>query len=166
MAYSMKATADSSIRGKSMLVILIFAILAVFSIVMAIYDISTSRILFGVLFAIAAVVFILLLLLRLNSVFGTYIKLKRDSLYMKSWVNDFLPYDLNGGMFSDLKPAKTKLTEIPADEISLILVGTKDFIKRNATVAGKKLVRALYPYEHSTNRTKKGSYILNGYNVC
>lgn len=154
MANKLKATANSSIRQKALINIAAFTALAVFSLIMTIYDISTGRIFFGILFGIATAIFISLVLLRVNSVFGTYIEVSGDTLYMKSWVNDFLPYDINGGFMSDLKPSKTKLTEIPADEISLILVGTKDFVKRNA-VSGKKLVRALYPYEHSSGTTKK-----------
>ena len=107
------------------------------------------------MFALAALIFIVLLLLRVNSAFGTYIKIKDGILYMKSWATDFLPYDVNSGFISEMIPVKTKLTEIPTDEISLILIGTKDYIKRNASVAGKRLARALYPYEHSKKRSKK-----------
>ena len=124
-----------------MLVISVFAVLTVFCVAMAIYDIVTGRRAFGIMFAAAVLVFVVLLLLRVNSVFGTYIKVKDDALFMKSWVNDFLPYDINGGFLSEMIPSKTKLTEIPVDEISLILVGSKEFIKRNATVAGKRLAK-------------------------
>lgn len=154
-AYSVKACADTKTRSRAMLVIGVFGVLAVFCIAMAIYDIVTGRRAFGILFAVAALVFVVLLLLRVNSVFGTYIKVKDDVLYMKSWVNDFLPYDINGGFLSEMIPSKTKLTEIPVEEISLILVGSKDFVKRNATIAGKRLARALYPYEHSGRKAKK-----------
>lgn len=155
MAYSVKATANSSLRGKALASIAAFAVLAMFSIIMAIYDISTGRQFFGILFALAALIFIIMLLLKANSVFGTYIKVKDGALYMKTWVNNFLPYEINGGFISDLKPSKTKLTEIPAEDISLILVGTKDFVKRNITPAGKRLVKELYPYEHTSNKTKR-----------
>lgn len=154
-SYSVKACADSKTRGRAMLVIGVFAALSVFCIAMSIYDIVTGRRAFGVMFAAAAAVFVVLLLLRVNSVFGTYIKVKEETLYMKSWVNDFLPYDINGGFLAEMIPSKTKLTEIPVDEISMILVGSKDFVKRNATLAGKKLARALYPYEHSARKAKK-----------
>ncbi len=153
--YQIKACADSRIRGRALVVIAVFAAFALFCIAMAIYDITTGRTAFGVMFAAAALIFIVLLLLRVNSVFGTYIKVRDGDLYLKSWVNDFLPYDINGGFFSDMIPSKTKLTEIPAEEISLVLIGTKDYIKRNATIAGKRLAKALYPYEHSRKKTKK-----------
>lgn len=153
--YQVKACADSKIRGKALVVIAVFAVFALFCIAMTIYDITTGRTAFGVLFGVAALIFIVLLLLRVNAVFGTYIKVKDGDLYLKSWINDFLPYDINGGFLSDMIPSKTKLTEIPAEEISLVLIGTKDYVKRNATIAGKRLARALYPYEHSRKKTKK-----------
>ncbi|MDD6762213.1 MAG: hypothetical protein PUD92_01000 [Clostridiales bacterium] len=149
---SVKATADSSIRGKALMVIAVYAVLFLFCFVMAIYDISASKPGLGIPFAIVAVIFAALSLLKLNSVFGTYIKVRDNVLYMKSWANDFLPYDINGGFLSDLKPAKTKLAEIPADELSVVLVGTKDFIKRNVSEAGKRFIKTLYPYEHSRSK--------------
>ncbi|MGN0164228.1 MAG: hypothetical protein ACI4EA_11715 [Candidatus Ornithomonoglobus sp.] len=152
MAGSVKAAADSSIRGKALMVIAVYAVLFLFCFIMAIYDISTAKFGLGIPFAIVAVIFVVLSLLKLNSVFGTYIKVRDDALYMKSWANDFLPYDINGGFLSDLKPAKTKLTEIPAEELSVVLVGTKDFVKRNASEAGKRFAKALYPYEHSRSK--------------
>lgn len=154
-AQTIKATVKSSVRTKTVITIAIYSILAIFSAVMAVYDIATERVFFGLLFCLAAVIFAVLLLIKGNSVFGTYIKLDAGNLEMKSWEGDFLPYDLNGGFFSDLKPTKTKITSIGAEDITLILIGTKEFVKRNATDAGKKLIKALYPYEHSAKKSKK-----------
>lgn len=155
MAKPIKAKVNSPTRKKALLVMLLFSVLSVFSIIMAIYDFAISKYIFGALFTIAALIFVMLILLKFNAIFGTYIKVKDNSLFMKSWVNDFLPYEVNSGFLSDLKPSKTKLTEIPIEELSLVLVGTKDFIKRNATPVGKKLLRALFPYEHSASKTKR-----------
>ena len=155
MSHPVKATTDSSIRTKAMIFVGAFVFLALFSIIMAIYDISTDRVVFGILFAIAALIFIIMLLLKMNTVFGTYIKTEDNFLLMKSWVNDFLPYEINNSLLSELMPSRTKLVEIPIEDISLVLVGTKEFIKRNISPAGKRLLKALYPYEHTSNKTKK-----------
>ena len=159
MAHQVKATTNAAIRNKAMIIIGIFTALALFSIIMSIYDISTDRVVFGILFAIAALIFIIMLLLKINTVFGTYIKTEDDLLLMKSWVNDFLPYETGNGLLSDLKPSKTKLVEIRVEDISLILVGTKEFIKRNISPAGKKLLKALYPYEHTSNKIAAGEVV-------
>ena len=83
MSHPVKATTDSSIRTKAMIFVGAFAFLALFSIIMAIYDISTDRVVFGILFAIAALIFIIMLLLKMNTVFGTYIKTEDNFLLMK-----------------------------------------------------------------------------------
>lgn len=155
MANYIKVSANSALKVKAMVTIIVFCLLTVFSAAMAVYDIVTGKTAFGLMFALAALIFVVLTLLKINSAFGTYIKVKDDTLYMKSWSNNFLPYDVNSGFLAEMVPSKTKLTEIPIDEISVVFVGTKDFIKGNATVAGKKLARALYPYEHSARKAKR-----------
>lgn len=152
---ALKSGVKSSTFTKAILVVILYAVLSLFSVVMAIYDFSVDRVLFGVLFLLATAIFVALILIKCNTVFGTYIKADDDTLYLKSWANDFLPYSTDKGFFSDLKPAKTKITEIPIDEISLILIGTKDFVKRNMTQSGKKFAKALFPYEHSSSKAKK-----------
>ena len=149
------ATINPRKRIDTTIIIVLYAVLAIFSAVMGFFDLATDRNLFGVLFLIAAAIFSVLLLIKGNAVFGTYLKIRSDVLYMKSWANGFLPYDVNGGFLSDLKPSKTNIITIPADEISTILVGTKDFIKRNMTEAGRDFIKALYPYEHSSKKSKK-----------
>ena len=155
MAKTHIATVNSTIRGKAFIVIGVFLILSLFSLIMAIYDLTSGMTFYGILFGLAAIIFITLMLLKVNSAFGTYLKLKQGTLYMKSWVTDFLPYQNGKGFFTDLKPSKTKLSKIPSVDITTIFVGTKDFIKRNATNAGKKLMKALYPYEHSSNKSRR-----------
>ena len=149
------ATINPRKRVKTTMFIIIYAVLALFSLVMGFYDIATDKVLFGILFLIASLIFIILLLINGNAVFGTYLRFRDGKLYMKSWPNYFLPYNMDGGFFSDLKPSKTKLTSIPADEISSIHVGTKDYIKRNISDAGKKFIRAIYPYEHSSKKSRR-----------
>lgn len=155
----LKARVNSAIRVKTLVVIAAYAILFLFCLGMGIYDVLIDRILYGVLFIAVGLVFVALLLIKMNSAFGTYVQLKGGKLYMKSWENNFLPYDVNGSFMSDMIPAKTKMTAVPVNDISYVLVGTKDFVKKNATVAGKKLQRALYPYEHSKKKFKSG--VLN-----
>ena len=122
---------------------------------MAFYDMATGKRLFGILFLIAAVIFIILLLIKGNTVFGTSLKVKGNTLYLKKWDNSFLPYNADSGLFSDLMPAKTKTVLVDVDDITSIFIGTKEFIKRNLTESGKRFIKALYPYEHSSKKSKQ-----------
>ena len=150
-----KATADAATRKKAVISILAFGLLAILSIVMCVYDITVGLRLYGILFGIAAVMFIVLLILKINSVFATYIKAQNNVLYMKSWANDFLPYEIGGSFFADLKPSRTKITQVPFDEIETILIGAKDFIKRNMSESGKAFAKAIYPHERTGNKSRK-----------
>ena len=152
---TIKATVKPSSKGKTMVVIALYALLTLFSVAMAIFDFISGQILFAILFVMSATIFVILLLIKGNAVFGTSIILENDELKLKCWANDFLPYDVNGGIFSDMKPEKTKVTVVPVEDIAIALVGTKDFIKRNSTEAGKRFMKAIFPYEHSSNKSKK-----------
>ncbi len=152
---AIKATVKAKSQGKTVVAIALYALLTLFSVAMTIYDFVSGQVLFGILFILAAAIFVVLLLIKGNAAFGTGIKFDGNDLELKSWANDFLPYDVNGGILSDLIPAKTKITTIPVEEITMVLIGTKEFIKRNATAAGKKLIKALFPYEHSSSKMKK-----------
>lgn len=150
-----KATVRASSQGKTVVVIFLYALLTLFSVAMAIFDFVSGQVLFGVLFVMATTIFVILLLIKGNATFGTSIKIKDNELHMKSWADYFLPYDVNGGILSDLKPAKTKITVVPIEEVTMVLIGTKEFVKRNATTAGKRFIKALFPYEHSSSKAKK-----------
>lgn len=155
-ANTFKATVTPKKRSSTMISVIIYTVLALFSAIMGIYDIATGRTLFGVLFVIAAVIFFVLMLIKGNTVFGTSLKVKDDTLYLKSWDNNFLPYATDGSsFFSDLKPSKTKTSSVPLNEISSVLIGTKDYIKRNITESGKPFIKALYPYERSSKKAKQ-----------
>lgn len=152
---TIKATVNTKKQVKTTASIIMYAILALFSLAMGFYDIASKRTLFGILFLAAAAIFLILLIIKSNSVFGTSLKYKDSSLYMKSYANNFLPYEIDGSFFSDLIPSKTKITKIPVSDISLIFIGTKDYIKRNMTESGKKFIRTVYPYEHSSKKSKR-----------
>ncbi len=154
-AGTVTATVNPKKRINTTILIALYAALALFSLGMGFFDIATGRRVFGILFLIAALIFIILLLIKGNSVFGTNLKYKDGKVILKSWANTFLPYNTDGGFFSDLKPSRTKVTAVSADEITTILIGTKEFVKRNMTESGRRFVKALYPYEHSSKKTKR-----------
>lgn len=160
---TIKATVNPKKRGSTTALIVLYTALALFSIFMGFFDIANGRRVFGTLFFIAAIIFIILLLIKGNTVFGTLLKIKHNALHLKSWDNGFLPYNPDGGIFSDLKPSKTKMISVPTGDIETILIGTKDFIKRNMTNSGKRFLKALYPYEHSSKKSKRNS--LNGLDI-
>lgn len=156
-ANTVTATVNPKKRGSTTALMIFYAVLALFSVTMGILDFLTDRRFFGILFLVAALIFVILLLIKGSTVFGTELKFQDNTLHMKSWDNHFLPYNPDGGIFADLRPAKTRIVSVPAEDITTILIGTKDFVKRNVTESGRKFLKALFPYERASKKSKRNA---------
>lgn len=129
----LRARTRAGYRRKNTVIVTAMTLLSVFSLAMMVYNLIKKEWLFCVAWFIALILAATYVLIRINSVFATYIATDRENLYMKNWSNDFLPYDYDSKLkiFSEFIPAKTKLVEIPLDEIHTVVIGTKNFVKRN-----------------------------------
>lgn len=133
MATQIRACTNSGYRRKNTIIITILSLLSCFALVMVIFNLIRGSYLFFAAWLIATVLASTYVFIRINTVYPTYLGVDRENVYMKNWKNDFLPYDYNNKVkiISEFIPAKTKLVEIPIDEIRTVLIGTKNFIKRN-----------------------------------
>lgn len=147
MATELKACTNPRYRRTNAVIIVICALLAVFSLVMAVVSIAQSKFLFMAAWIIAMILLATYIIIRVNTIFATSISTDMVNLYMKNWSNDFLPYDYGYKIkiLSEFVPAKTKTLEIPINEIRTIIIGTKNYIKRNTSsdTAFAKNIRAL-----------------------
>lgn len=134
MAYAAIACTDKSYRRNNIIILSIMSIVAIASVVMLIYSFVNDRIHFGLAWLIAFVLSSSYVLIRRNTVFSTYLATDKQSIYMNTWTNDFLPYDVSNKikLVREFIPAKTKLIKIPIEEINSVVIGTKNFIKRYA----------------------------------
>ena len=133
MVTEVRARTNAGYRRKNTVIITIITLLSCFALVMVIYNLIKGSYLFSAAWFIATILAGTYVLIRINTVYSTYIMTDRVSIYMKNWTNDFLPYDYDNSVkiLSEFIPAKTKIVEIPVNEISTVLIGTKNFIKRN-----------------------------------
>lgn len=133
MATEVRARTKAACRRRNTIFLLVLVLLSCFALVMAAYNLVKSSWLFFVAWLIATVLAATYVLIRVNTIYPTYIAADRSRIYMKNWTNDFLPYDYGNKIkiLSEFIPAKTKIVEIPLDEISTVIIGTKNFIKRN-----------------------------------
>ena len=147
MATELRACTNKRYRRTNTVIIVICAMLTVFSLVMAVVSIAQQQFLFLAAWIIAMILLVTYIIIRINTIFVTSISTDMTNLYMKNWSNDFLPYDYNYKIkiLSEFVPAKTKTLEIPISEIRTVIIGTKNYIKRNLTAdtAFKRNIRAL-----------------------
>ena len=93
MASSVKACTNSRYRKTNIVIITILSLLSCFALVMVIYNLIKGSYLFSIAWFIATILASTYVLIRINTVFATYISTDRMNLFMKNWNNDFLPYD-------------------------------------------------------------------------
>ncbi len=135
MKFSVKANTSKRYRRRNAIVIGFVGLLSCFGLVMLIYEFISGKTLFGISYSIAVFLGFTYVIIRVNAVFATYLATDRENLYMKNWENDFLPYntDCKIKLICEFIPAKTKISEVPLAEISKIVIGTKNFVGRNAS---------------------------------
>ncbi len=133
MAAKIKACTSKGYRRRNAVIVILFALISCLGLVMTVYNLVTGMFLFALACFIATILAVTYVFIRINTVFTTSVSLDRSNLYLKNWNNDFLPYDYENKIkiLSEFIPAKTKVVEIPINEVHLIIIGTKNFIKRN-----------------------------------
>lgn len=156
MAYSVKTGTKPSYRRKSFIIIAVMSLLALAAVVLAIYNLIETKPLFAVSYLIAAILCLTYVTIRANTVYSTYIAADKRSVYMRRWINGFMPYAAGFpvALLREFIPSKTELIEVPISEISAVYIGTKNFIKRTAKTADG-FMDELEPFEKSRDFTVK-----------
>ena len=128
----MACTSGKYRRVNTIFIVISIAVMIV-GIAGIIYSIAHSSWLFAASYFIGLILLFTYVIIRVNTVYTTYLAYDDDCIVMKNWTNDFLPYDVSNRIkvLSEFVPARTKVTEIPIEEVDKIMIGTKNFIKRN-----------------------------------
>ena len=156
MAYGVKAGTKPSYRRKSFIIIAIVSLIALVAVVLAVYNLIETKPLFVISYLIAAFLCLTYVVIRANTTYSTYIAADKKSVYMRRWINGFMPYAAGFpiAVLREFIPAKTELIEIPISEISTVYIGTKNFIKRTAKTA-ESFIDDIEPFERSNDFTVK-----------
>lgn len=152
--YSVTARTKASYRRKSAIYIGIVAVLSCAAIVLAVYNLLEANWFFVISYLIAALLGITYVSIRMNTVYPTYIAVDKQSVYMRRWVNGFMPYNtkFRPAVLREFIPAKTELVECPLKEIKTVYIGTKNYIKRTAET-GAEFGDDVEPFEKSRDFT-------------
>lgn len=152
--YSVTARTKASYRRKSAIIIGIVALLSCAAIVLAVYNLLEANWFFVISYLIAALLGVTYVSIRMNTVYPTYIAVDKQSVYMRRWVNGFMPYNtgFRPKILREFIPAKTELVECPLKEMATVYIGTKNYIKRTAQT-GAEFGDDVEPFEKSKDFT-------------
>ena len=77
---------------KNSIIIAIISILSCAAVVLGVYNFVEAKYLFTVSYLIGAFLGVTYVIIRANTVYKTYIATNKKSIYMRRWINHFMPY--------------------------------------------------------------------------
>lgn len=154
--YKSQAGVERKYRTRGMILFGILMFVCVCAMMLAILSFNTGNILFGVSYIIAIILGLSYIVIKYNQLFVTYIAADDENIILKYWNNCFFPYDafMKIPVIRDFIPSRTEICEIPMNEISVVIIGTKSYIKRNADDESFNNAVAMYEKRKYSSITK------------
>lgn len=159
----LKASVNAKLRRNATVKISLVGTVTLVGLVLSLYSLFTANFLFFVWYFIAFVLGLSYVVIRVNSVFPTYLSVENDKLMMSVWDNGIVPYKLpeNPTFLSDFMPEKIKKEEINLSEIAEVYIGSKRFFERNLDEAKyPETLKKLCENKHLENTVKRMDFIL------
>lgn len=128
-----KATLSRAAAVKYIIIIAVVGGVSLAGIVMCALNIMRSNWFFAADYLIAALLGISIVIVKVNTLFPTFVACDGKNLVMRSYDNNVAPYNISHkvSFLCDFIPAKLKTTRMRASEIDSIIIGTKNYIKRH-----------------------------------
>lgn len=128
-----RVAVGKKIRRNATVKIAIIGTVTLLGFVLSLYSLFTSNFLFALWYFVAFILGLSYVVIRINSVFPSYIEISEDKLILSVWENGIMPYRISGkfSFLSDFIPEKMKKDEIPLDEIGEVYIGSKRFFDRS-----------------------------------
>ena len=127
MEYTQKASVGRKTKNRSMLLICITASVSLLGIVMAVYSMVRLKLVFALIYVIAAALGLIYAVMRINTVVPPYIAEKDGYLYLQTWKGLF-PFRTDKGFIGEYIPEKTILKKINISQINRIYLGTRNYL--------------------------------------
>ena len=127
MEYTQKASVRKKTKNRSMLLICITASISLLGLVMAVYSIVKVKLVFALIYVVAAALGLIYAVMRINTVVPPYIARKDGYLYFQTWQGLF-PFRTDKGFAGEYIPAKTILKKIDISKINRIYLGTRNYL--------------------------------------
>ena len=117
---------------RSKVFIAVFAIACFAALIFSVGNFTTAHPVYGSLYAVGAVLAGMVTVIRINTVFPPFIAADSENVYMQTWSNRVSACCVNSPvpLIREFLPAKIVRDAIPIAEISRVLIGTKNYLKR------------------------------------
>lgn len=133
MEYLSKVSLDKKVYREYMIKISAVGTICLAGLILGIYSTAIKNYLFAVWYFVAFVLGLSYVIMRVNTVFPTYVATDGEKVYLSVWKNGVVPYTVpeKPGFLSDFIPERVKTDEILISDIDSLIIGSRKFLQRN-----------------------------------
>lgn len=133
MEYLSKVSLNKKSRREYMIKISLVGSVSLLGLALAIYSLTIGSYLYSAWYVAAFCLGLSYVVIRINTVFPTFIATDGEKVVLSVWENGVMPYTLpeKPTLISDFIPEKVKVSEIPMDNIDSVIIGSRKYLKRN-----------------------------------
>lgn len=172
MEYFKKAALSKKVRQNYMIKISLVGTVSLTGLVLAVISMFSGRFLFSFWYLVAFCLGLSYTVIRINTVFPTYLATDGEKLIFSIWDNGVFPYKIaeKAGIISDFIPERVKTEEIDFSELDRIYIGSKKYLKKTLTEEEyPEILRILEDDKHLEKTIKRMDFMVavtNGKEVC
>ncbi len=133
MEYLSKVSISDKVRRDHVIKISVVGSVCLLGLVLGIYSLVIGNFLFALWYALAFVLGLSFVIIRINACFPTFIATDGEKVVLSRWKNGIMPYTLpeKPNFFSDFIPEKVNTSEIAMENIDSVIVGSRRFLRKN-----------------------------------
>ena len=163
MEYLSKVSICDKVRRDHVIKISLVGSVSLLGLVLGIYNLAVSNFLFALWYALAFLLGLSYVIIRINACFPTFIATDGEKVVLSKWKNGIMPYTLpeKPNFISDFIPEKVKTSEIAMEDIDAIIVGSRRFLKKNLSEEEyPEILKRLDLNKHFDNVLKRMDFIF------
>lgn len=158
MDYTQRASLSQKVKNVNLFIICAVGSISALGIVMAIYSLIKSEIMFCLVYVLAFVLGFSYVVMKINTIMPTYIERNGDEIYIQNWENGFFPFVPEKGFFGEFIPAKSAVKSMTVPDISKICIGSRNYLLK--TVSAGEFSKKLKDYKEKYDNVLKHMEIL------
>ncbi|MBO5060077.1 MAG: hypothetical protein J6C82_04105 [Clostridia bacterium] len=162
MEYLSKVCLNHRARREYMIKISLVGSVSLLGVILAVYSIFIGNYLFAAWYFAAFILGLSYVIIRINTVFPTYLAADAERVVLSVWKNGVLPYTLpeKPTLISDFIPERVKIVEIAMGDIDTVLIGSRKYLLRNLTDEEyPKILKQLDKNKHFDGILKRMDFI-------
>lgn len=162
MEYLSRVSLKPKVRREYIIKISLVGSVSLLGLVLSLYSLVIGSYLFALWYFAAFILGLAYVIIRINTVFPTYIAADSERVILSVWKNGVMPYTLpeKPTFISDFIPERVKTVEISMTDIDTVIIGSRRYLlKTLPTEDYPKILKQLDNDKHFSSVLKRMDFI-------